>query len=461
MGWYKPVPFRGDVNEDAMLHNRVVQRYIQKEADAWIIGMMRFIEITPRYQTGFLELVRTFPEAVREWSLDPWKTPGDKKKSPEYIMNILNGWHKFGRSETGELKDLYPPERKRAGEDHIGTERRREIFLFSEGLFFMTQAARGFKPYQMELPFGPARPQRSELRGPTVEARNQLAVSDKTFILDTPELPQDAIIDAANAVETIFSVPGIAFYLPEQVSVTVEGRQVTLPRMEAAQGWVTGQMTQKVLTQAATSGISNERLEKVLEAFQKALPAGITLPSGTSLEGPQVHVHLTDLTENDRSALVTHFAVVLGALVSLRGHLLINIGTDSKTAQDIGEKIRALAKREGITLAPDQLKIVSSRQEDPFLLKGSKKVDALVARSSGFFDQVSYQQGIGSRWVTEDAGDMKTLAAALTTVLYAALDKQWETDRFNIHKPSEYDHGTLLATVLQAIQGYLQIRTAA
>ena len=140
---------------------------------------------------------------------------------------------------------------------------------------------------------------------------------------------------------------------------------------------------------------------------------------------------------------------------------MINIGTDSKTAQNIGEKIRALAKREGIMLAPDQFKIVSSRQEDPFLLKGAKKVDALVARSSGSFDPVSYQQGIGSRWVTEDAGDMKTLAAALTTVLYAALDKQWETDRFNIHKPSEYDHGTLLATVLQAIQGYLQIRTAA
>ena len=461
MGWYKPAPFRGDSNEVAILHNQAIQQYIRKEADAWIIGMMRFIEITPRYQTGFLELVRTFPEAVREWSLDPWKTSGDKKKSPEYIMNILNGWHKFGRSETGELKDLYPPERKRAGEDHIGTQRRREIFLFSEGLFFMTQAARGFQPYQMELPFGPAKPQRSELRGPTVEARNQLVVSDKTFIFDTPELPQDAVIDAANAVETIFSVPGIAFYLPEQVSVTVEGRQVTLSRMEAAQGWVTGQMTQKVLTQAATSGISNERLEKVLEAFQKALPIGITLPSGTLLEGPQVHVHLTDLTENDRSALVTHFAVVLGALVSLRGRLLINIGTDSKTAQNIGEKIRALAKREGIMLAPDQFKIVSSRQEDPFLLKGAKKVDALVARSSGSFDPVSYQQGIGSRWVTEDAGDMKTLAAALTTVLYAALDKQWETDRFNIHKPSEYDHGTLLATVLQAIQGYLQIRTAA
>ncbi|MFH1208337.1 MAG: response regulator [Candidatus Omnitrophota bacterium] len=448
MGGYKAASFQGDMDQQA------IREYIQKEADAWSVGFLRLIETTSGEHEEFSRAIEKFPKAVWEWSLEPWKTPGDKEKSPEYIMSILKGWHKFGRSETGELVDLYPPERKQAGEDKLGTDRRRQIFLFAEGLSFITRAA-------AELPFDPARPQRSELRGPTAAARDQLAVSNKTFTLDAPELPQDAVINAADAVETIFSVPGIAFYLPEQVSVTVEDRQVTLSRMEAAQGWVAGQMTQKVLTQAATSGISNERLVKVLEMLQTKLPAGVTLPSKTLLEGPQVHVYLKDLTENDRSALVTHFAVVLGALVSLRGRLLINIDTDSKTAQDIGEKIRALAKREGITLAPDQLKIVSSRHEDPFLLKGAQKVDALVARSSGSFDQVSYQQGIGSRWVTEDAGDMKTLAAALTTVLYAALDKQWETERFNIHRPSEYDHGALLATVLQAIQGYLQIRTAA
>ena len=214
-------------------------------------------------------------------------------------------------------------------------------------------------------------------------------------------------------------------------------------------------------SRTAASGISNERLAKVLETLQNALPAGVSLPSGTSLEGPQVHVHLTGLSENDRSALLMNFVVVLGTLASLRGRLLINIDANSKTVRDIGEKIHALAKREGIALAPDQLKIVSSRREDPFLLKGTRNVDALVARSGESFDQVPHQQGVGSRWVTEDAGDMKTLAAALTTVLYAALDKQWQADRFNIHKPSEYDHGALLATVLQAIQGYLRIRTAA
>jgi broad specificity phosphatase PhoE len=304
-------------------------------------------------------------------------------------------------------------------------------------------------------------PQRSELRGTTAVVRDQLAALNKTFVLDVPELPRGAVMDAANAVENIFSEDGIASYLPKQVLVTVGGRQETLSRAEAAKGFVVWQVTQKVLTQASASGISNERLAKVLEILPKALPAGVALPSGVLLGGPQVHVHLTGLTENNRSVLIRHFAVVLGALVSLRGRLLMNIDTDEKTAREISEKIRALSKQEGIALAPDQLKIVSSRQEDPFLLKGAQKVDALVARNSGSFGQVVYRNGIGSRWVTDDAGDMKTLAAALTTVLYAALDRQWETDRFNIHKPSEYDHGALLATVLQAIQGYLQIRTAA
>ena len=401
----------------------------------------------------------TFPDLILEWSREPWNPPAAREKRPEYIEGYLKGWHKTERLESGELVD-----RIQAGSrDAIGPRHRRELFHLEEGLAFMIQAAKGLQFHQEEFVFEKAEsvPSRSELRGPTAVARDQLAASNKAFSLDVPEFPRDAVVDAADSVDTIFSVSGIAFYLPKQVSVTVEGRQVILSGLEAAQGWVVGQMTQKVLMQAAASGISNERLAKVLETFQKAVPAGAALPSGTSLEGPRVHVHLTGLTENDRSELITHFTVVLGALVSLRGRLLMNIDTDDKTTQDISEKIRGLAKQEGITLAPDQLKIVSSRQEDPFLLKGTQKVDALVARNNGSFDQVAYRKGIGSRWVTEDAGDMKTLAAALTTVLYAALDKQWETDRFNIHKPSEYDHGTLLEAVLQAIQGYLQIRTAA
>jgi len=451
MGWYKPAPYQEDVHGDAILRNQKIKRYVRKEADAWIIGMMRFTEITPEHHKNFRVLVEKFPGAIWTWSRKP-KSEDD----PEYILGILNRWHKFKRSKTGELADLYPLERKQAGEDKIGAARRRQIFLFAEGLSFMIQAAKRLEWQQGEFRFSNSE-KRSELRRTTIEAKDQLTASAKTFILDAPELPQGAVIDAADAVGTVFSVPGIAFYLPEQVPVD----QRMLPRTEAAQSFVLWQVTRHVLTQAAASGISNERLAKVLEMFQTKLPAGVTLPSGSSLEGPQVHAHLTGLTAEDRSALIAHFAVVLGALVSLRGRLLINIDTGLKTAQDIDEKLRALAKREGITLAQDQLKIVSSPQEDPFLLKGAQRVDALVARTSGSFDQVAYRKGIGRRWKTDDAGDMKTLAAALTTVLYATLDKLWETDKFNIHTPSEYDHGVFLATILQAIQGSLQILAAA
>jgi nucleoside-diphosphate-sugar epimerase/phosphoglycolate phosphatase-like HAD superfamily hydrolase/tRNA A-37 threonylcarbamoyl transferase component Bud32/SAM-dependent methyltransferase len=456
-GWetslYRYDPLRGKHD------NQAIRGYIQKTTEVWTLAVRRLLDEIPAGYTGFRGIVETFPDLILEWSREPWNPPAAREKRPEYIEGYLKGWHKTERLESGELVD-----RIQAGSrDAIGPRHRRELFHLEEGLAFMIQAAKGLQFHQEEFVFEKAEsvPSRSELRGPTAVARDQLAASNKAFSLDVPEFPRDAVVDAADSVDTIFSVSGIAFYLPKQVSVTVEGRQVILSGLEAAQGWVVGQMTQKVLMQAAASGISNERLAKVLETFQKAVPAGAALPSGTSLEGPRVHVHLTGLTENDRSELITHFTVVLGALVSLRGRLLMNIDTDDKTTQDISEKIRGLAKQEGITLAPDQLKIVSSRQEDPFLLKGTQKVDALVARNNGSFDQVAYRKGIGSRWVTEDAGDMKTLAAALTTVLYAALDKQWETDRFNIHKPSEYDHGTLLEAVLQAIQGYLQIRTAA
>ncbi|MFH1800783.1 MAG: response regulator [Candidatus Omnitrophota bacterium] len=452
-GSYRYDPFHG--NND----NLAIRDYIQRTSEVWTLAVRRLLdpEGIPEGFTNMRGIVETFPGLIAAWSREPWNIPTERERRPEYIEGYLNGWHKTERLESGELVDRIQP----GSRDAIGPRHRRELYHLEEGLAMMIRAAKGLKLQQQELPFGEAGSQRSELRGSTTAARDLLAASNNVFVLGVPELPQDAIIDAAHKLDAVFSVPGIVSYLPEQVSVHVDGRPVMLPRIEAARGWVVGQMTKQVLMQAAASGISNERLAEVLEMLQKALPDGVMLPSGTSLEGPQVHVHLTDLTENDRSALITHFAVVLGVLVSLRGRLLINMDADNKTAQDIGEKIRALAKQEGITLAPDQLKIVPSRQEDPFLLKGVQKVDALVARSGESFDKVPHQQGVGSRWVTEDAGDMKTLAAALTTVLYATLDKQWEANRFNIHKPSEYDHGALLATILQAIQGYLQIRTAA
>jgi hypothetical protein len=84
-----------------------------------------------------------------------------------------------------------------------------------------------------------------------------------------------------------------------------------------------------------------------------------------------------------------------------------------------------------------------------------------MAGSEQAFEDVRFQDKIGSRWVADGNAvkDMPLLAAEISTVLYAALDQK--VDRFKTHQPSEYGSGALLQAVLTAVQAYLQIRAAA
>lgn len=421
-------------------HHEVLEDYMKRQATLWALKAGNLNNRIP--YPGIRASLEKFSKEFLAWSQNPRNSAALEKAKSNRTQ--LEGWTKMESVRVLGFND--------------------EIVDLAEGLDFMIKASQMPRFYQKELPFPEFESQRSELRRTTAEARGNLE-SFKLLNLRISgfegDVPDAVTATAETAVDDVYSVPGVASYLPERVQAILNnGQEIMLNQRDAARGFIAQQLATQVLEGGRVSGITNEKLFRILETLRAALPAGAVLPSGSALDGPRVHVNLEGLTNKDWTALASNFALVLGVLVNLRGNLVINVaeGTALKKVED---SLSELARSNGILLAKNQLQIVAVKARDPFALKGTKKADALVAQNRDSLVQVGYRKGIGSRWVTDDAGDMKTLAAAITTVLYATLDKQWETDRLDIHRPSEYNHGALLAAVLQAMQGYLQIRKAA
>ncbi|MFH0985092.1 MAG: response regulator [Candidatus Omnitrophota bacterium] len=443
MGYYNPTAFRakGEVSNDAL------KKYIRKEADAWLVGMLRFIETTPGYQINFLELVKTFPETVLEWSLEPWQTSIDKTKSPEYVLSILNGWHKFKRLPTEELVDLYPP--SQISKDRIGVARRRQIFLFAEGLSFMTQAAKGLRLYQGTLPFKGSlgSSQRSELRGSTAEIQESLMQDLKLGVFDqvktlVPETDIPSIEFAAQILGGLYSDRSI-------VLLTQDAGKARL--------WIAMQLIEAMSASEKEGQITGARLSQFLEIFMASIPGDVrTLASRDAAMGPQLHVNLAGLDNKSWDEFVRHFPMVLGLLVTLHASLSINVEAEGETLRTIQKQFDQLMAQEGIVLAPGQLRIVSAIGSDRFKsFEGEKEADAFMARDEKL---LARRRNVKSYWVTEDGNRMEALIAGIATALLEVASDA-HLNAANTYRPSQY--ATLLAVVMNAIQGYLRIQTAA
>ncbi|HNX69265.1 MAG TPA: response regulator [Candidatus Omnitrophota bacterium] len=302
-----------------------------------------------------------------------------------------------------------------------------------------------------------------DLDGSTPVAKRILGRTFRPGILGVVDrwVPQEffpQIFSARVVTDGMMHAPGVAYYMAGGVNEANVGK---------ANLWIAGQLISEEL--AVAPGISDARLEKLLTVLKSALPAGIQLLSLGEREGPEVHVNLSNLTGTDWTALLSEknwvplvpdFGVMLGALAAVHGKLLLNVTADERTAQVIEQKLRGVAAKSGISLGRKELRLIATGRQDPFAsLSGVTKADALVAQNRGILEQVAYRKGLGSRWVTDDAGDMKSLVAGITTILYAAMDER--VDRFGIHRPSEYNHGAMLNAVLDAIKGYAQLLIAA
>jgi CheY-like chemotaxis protein len=449
MGWYEPVSYRGKERSDTKGHNRAIQEYIRREANAWLMGMTRFIEVTPEYQTKFLKLAETFPGTVWEWSREPWNIPVKKEKRLDYIESILNRWHKFERSKTGELVDLYPPERKLAGEDQIGTERRRQIFLFAEGLFFMAQAAKRFRYFQLELPLEKPKSslQRSELRGSTSAIREVLM--------------QDMERGGFDQVQTL--VPGADLPQIEFAAQWTEGlySEGISQDPDRAWLWIAGRLAQNLEDTIGKQGVSNHRLAEALDTVQKAMPAGIHVPSIAAVDLPQIHLRVSRSDANDWLVLIReHFPLVLGTLNRLHEKLVINV-ENSERVREIRAAIVQAAQDRRIFLSRGQVQVLVS-EKAPFasLAKITSRDNVAIATTSAAdLNKVGRRKGVNSRWLLD--GNIKDekaqFAAGIVTMLHAILDRNIGRDA--IHQPSEFK--ALLSAAIHAVQAYAKVLASA
>jgi hypothetical protein len=180
------------------------------------------------------------------------------------------------------------------------------------------------------------------------------------------------------------------------------------------------------------------------------------LAASETATGPKFHVNLSGLSDGEWAEFVANFPVVLGMLVTLRASLSINVDLEGEALASIQKKFDDLMVREGVTLASGQLRLVSAARGDRFKsFEGQKEADAFMARDERL---LRHRKNVRSYWITEDANRMDALAAGIATALLeVASDEHLNT--VYTYKPSHY--ASVLAAVLNAIQGYLQIRTAA
>jgi len=261
------------------------------------------------------------------------------------------------------------------------------------------------------------------------------------------------IIAAARALSGIFSAKAVA--------AEAEGG-VTDENIIKARLWIALQLKEIIEQNAKDLGISDERLKGILANIDR-MALDKTADLSSMAQGPVVHANLPEMTDAQWQEFLKQLPVVLGVVVSLHANLFFNMPGDTVLIKEREAELLKKAGESGLGFAPDQVRIFAITGKNFFeSLKLSKgDVNAVFAFEESQLP--GHQKNIKTRWLADEnaAGHMPTLAADIATILYAALDQKIVDPYGKPRRPSEYNSGVLLAAVMNAIQGYLQIRTAA
>jgi phosphoenolpyruvate-protein kinase (PTS system EI component)/CheY-like chemotaxis protein len=428
---------------------------LKETGEFWLIALA---EVAGRYKetkSGFYNVVKTkiWP-ATNHWLEEPLSSERlDEVRNNG--LHILETWHKYVRLSDGKLQDNHPA--PNSVEDGLGSGLRGELFRFWEGLNFMAQAVAPLMPRSETVVAKPAIPVTSQLvqsELPLFRAEMRVADTEafKTSLSKTASLVDSLPVPS----EVIVTAEQMGAYSAEDIAAELEGG-ITEANVRKSRLWITMKLL-KTMNGARQEGkITNKRLQQFLNEVMASVPDIVRAAiSKNTVDGPKFHVNLTGLNEQEWSEFVRNFPVVLGMLVTLRANLSINVEAEGDALRSIQKKFDDLMTQEGITLAPGQLRIVSTLGGDRFKsFEGQKEADAFMARSENLLLR---RKNVRSYWITEDKGRMDTLAAGIATALLEVVSDA-HLNTANTYKPSDY--ATLLATVINAIQGYLQIQTAA
>ncbi len=223
--------------------------------------------------------------------------------------------------------------------------------------------------------------------------------------------------------------------------------------------WIASQLLAPLRIMATEQKISNERLKTILDGLKQFVVNGAAEKPDLLGQGPALHVRLPQLSEVQWQAFLKDVPVLLGALVSFRANIYFNVHADSKRAAEMEAELRQTVQTEGVELADKQVRFFSIPEGSGFASLKTGKVDARLSEEVRFL-QLGSKLGTAWKGSEESRVDMRTLAAEITTVLYAILDEKVNADWNRIHAPEQYS-SELFRAVLGALEAYESIKQAA
>ena len=447
-----------------------VQNYLREAGGRWLITLAeiagQYKEIKPRF---YHEVVKpkVWP-ATNRWLEEPLSSERLAEARTD-SLNILAKWHQFERLPKnekfpdGELKERH----FRAdviGEDGLGSELRKKLFVLWEGLNAMILAAESTMPpsavvvappvAEVKVPVTPAEPQmiqgelfRSELR--LVEGTKAFKQSESRTIklIPTDSVEPEVLDTIGKAARALGDV-----YLSKAIS------DATGWTPEQAHAWIAVQLLKE--EPLGQGKIDNAKLREILDIVSRSIPVGTTNLSSPS-EERGLHVALP-LLDNNQLEDLTAFAPFLLALASsLNTKLYLNARVAPARAQLIERSFLEAAERSGVSVRDGQFRVFSAfeAQQGSFKSLEEKGVlsDALLAAEK---EQLRDQSAAATHWYNSPNAqkNIKTLASEIAEALYAALDQK-------VPKGKATDisvYSTQLATaILNAIQASAKILQSA
>lgn len=243
-----------------------------------------------------------------------------------------------------------------------------------------------------------------------------------------------------------YSEQGIASYASGWSSVQIRS-------------WIASQLLAPLRMMATEQKISNEKLKTILDGIKQFVANGAAEKPDLLGQGPALHVRLPQLSEAQWQAFLKDVPVLLGALVSFRANIYFNVHADSKRAAEMETELRQTVRAEGVELADRQVRFFSIPEGSGFASLKTGKVDARLSEEVRYL-QLGSKLGTAWKGSEESKVDMRTLAAEITTVLYAILDEKVNADWNRIHAPEQYS-SELFRAVLGALEAYESIKQAA
>lgn len=302
-------------------------------------------------------------------------------------------------------------------------------------------------PVQRQLPQS-AESLRSEIRlaGTWEFTRGLLSEDAFTGPLSVEASQLQAIDSAAVKLGNIFSEKGLGGY-------AIGGSQAQI------RAWIAAQLLKPLRASVERQGIQEEKLRQVLEDIETFIKADrpVAVENGVVKQGLVLHSHMPKLEERVWKEFKLKLPVLLGALVTLRAKLFINIDVDGPAAERMQKEVTAIAAQNGIVLEEQAIVFCSVFGKNPMnSLTLEKNVNGRLAEEGSMVPASERQ---GSRWLysKKALSDGSVLATDFTTVLYALMDPRISLS--DLHTPSQFDG--LFEAVRTAIQAYQSIKQAA